>query len=108
MLYPVILIFCIVGAFAINNSIFDLKIMLAFGLLAYLMEVNGIPVAPAILGLVLGDLLENSFMISMMKSQWNLLMFFERPIAMGIGAIVILIWLTPLLMPLIRKKLASK
>jgi TctA family transporter len=108
MLYPVILIFCIVGAFAINNSYFDLKVMLAFGAIAYFMEINGIPVAPAILGLVLGNLLENSFMVSMMKSQWNLWMFFERPISVGLGATVILIWLAPVLAPFIKKKLTSK
>ena len=82
--------------------------MLAFGIIAYLMEVNKIPVAPAILGLVLGDLLENSFMISMMKSQWNLLMFFERPLAVGLGATVVLVWLTPVLLPLIKKLFAPK
>jgi len=108
MLYPVVLIFCIVGAFAINNSVFDLRVMLAFGIIAYLMEVNEIPVAPAILGLVLGDLLENSFMISMMKSQWNLLTFFERPISASLGAVVVLIWLTPVLVPFVKKRFASK
>jgi TctA family transporter len=107
MLYPIILMFCIVGSFAINNSTFDVKAMLAFGIIAYFMEANEIPVAPAILGLVLGDLLEKSFMVSMMKSQWNLLMFFERPIAAGIGAVVILMWLTPVLMPLFRKRVAK-
>ncbi len=40
---PVILLFCVVGAFAINNSVFDVGVMLAFGLLAYLMEANGFP-----------------------------------------------------------------
>jgi TctA family transporter len=104
MLYPVILMFCIVGSFAINNSNFDVTVMLAFGILAYFMEVNEIPVAPAILGLVLGNLLENSFMISMIKSQWDLSLFLERPISAGLGALVILMWLSPVLIPLIKKR----
>jgi TctA family transporter len=108
MLYPVILIFCIVGAFAINNSNFDVKIMLVFGIVAYFMEANSIPVAPAILGLVLGNLLERSFMVSMMKSQWNLLMFFERPISAGLGAVVVLIWLTPALAPFVKKLIQKR
>src|SRR5688572_17229623 len=56
VLMPVILLFCIVGSFAINNSIFGVILMLVFGVIAYLMEENGFPVAPAILGMVLGAL----------------------------------------------------
>jgi TctA family transporter len=108
LLYPIILIFCIVGAFAINNSSFDVMAMLAFGVLAYFMDINEIPVAPAILGLVLGDLLEKSFMISMMKSQWNLSSFFVRPISAGLGAVTCLIWLVPLFLPVIKRRMALK
>src|SRR5215203_4780195 len=53
VLMPIILLFCVVGAFAINNSLFDIGVMLAFGLLAYVMEANRFPIAPTILGLVL-------------------------------------------------------
>ncbi|HEX6415301.1 MAG TPA: tripartite tricarboxylate transporter permease, partial [Burkholderiales bacterium] len=60
-LMPVILLFCIVGSFAINNSVFGVVLMLAFGLIAYFMEENGFPVAPAILGMVLGAMLEEHF-----------------------------------------------
>ncbi|MDR1732544.1 MAG: tripartite tricarboxylate transporter permease [Synergistaceae bacterium] len=104
MLYPVILLFCIVGAFAINNSRFDVGVMLAFGVVAYFMDVNGIPVAPAILSLVLGNLLERSFMTSMLKANWDLTMFFQRPISAGLGITVILIWLSPLFIPIFKKK----
>ncbi|MDR1377343.1 MAG: tripartite tricarboxylate transporter permease [Synergistaceae bacterium] len=107
LLYPIILLFCVVGAFAINNSNFDITVMLVFGLAAYFMEANEIPAAPAILGLVLGDLLEKSFMVSMMKSQWNLLAFVERPIAAGLGVLVLIVWLSPLLAPFIKKKLSK-
>ncbi|MDR1731132.1 MAG: tripartite tricarboxylate transporter permease [Synergistaceae bacterium] len=104
LLYPVILLFCVVGAFAINNSNFDITVMLIFGVVAYVLECNDIPSAPAILGLVLGDLLEKSFMVSMMKSQWDLRMFFERPISAGLGALVVLMWLSPLLAGFFRKR----
>ena len=56
VLMPVILMFCVVGTFAINNTVFDVGVMLCLGLVAYLMEENGIPIAPAILGLVLGQI----------------------------------------------------
>jgi TctA family transporter len=94
---PVILIFCVVGTFAINNTVFDVGVMLCLGLLAYVMEENGIPIAPAILGLVLGQLIEESFMTSMIKADGNLLMFFHRPISAVLGVTVILIWCWPLL-----------
>ena len=68
VLLPVILLFCIVGAFAINNSVFGVVLMLAFGIVGYVMEENGFPVAPAILGMVLGAMLEENFISSMIKA----------------------------------------
>jgi TctA family transporter len=96
LLMPVILVFCIVGAFAINNSLFGVVLVLVFGLAAYVMEENGFPVAPAILGMVLGGMLEENFISSMIKSDGRLLAFFERPIAGALGALTILIVAWPL------------
>src|SRR5687767_12752706 len=81
VLMPVILLFCIVGSFAINNSIFGVVLMLAFGVVAYLMEENGFPVAPAILGMVLGAMLEEHFIRATLRAGGQFLGFFERPIA---------------------------
>jgi putative tricarboxylic transport membrane protein len=94
ILMPLILIFCIVGAFAINNSVSGVTLILVFGVLAFLMEENGFPVAPAILGVVLGKMLEENFVTSMIKSDGSLGTFFTRPIAMwlAIATIVILSW----------------
>ena len=89
---PVILIFCIVGSFAINNTVFGVGIILVLGLLAYLMEENGFPIAPAILGIVLGPLVEDNFMTTMIKADGNLLGFFSRPIAAVLGVVTLLIW----------------
>ena len=58
ILMPVILLFCIVGAFAVMNSAMGVILILVFGVIAFLMEENGFPVAPAILGVVLGKILE--------------------------------------------------
>ena len=103
ILMPIILMFSIVGTFAINNTVFDVGVMLVLGVMAYLMEENDFPVAPAILGLVLGPLLQETFMTSMIKADGNLLAFFERPIAAGLGVVTVLIWLSPLLMHLRRR-----
>ena len=100
ILMPVILLFCIVGTFAINNTPFDVGVMLVAGLLAYVLEANGFPIAPAILGVVLGEMLEENFVTSMIKSDGSLLAFFGRPIAATLGALTLAAWFLP---PIIRR-----
>jgi putative tricarboxylic transport membrane protein len=104
VLMPVILLFSVVGAFAINNSLFDVSVMLAFGLLAYGMEANGFPIAPTILGIVLGGMLEQNLVSSMIKARGNPMAFFERPVAAGLGMLTILVWLSPVFIGLIRRR----
>ena len=97
VLLPVILLFCIVGSFAINNSIFGVVLMLGFGIVGYVMEENGFPIAPAILGMVLGAMLEENFISSMIKADGRLFAFFERPIAGALGLLTILVFSVPLI-----------
>ncbi len=103
VLMPVILLFCVVGSFAINNSIFGVVLMLVFGIAGYIMEENGFPVAPAILGMVLGAMLEENFISSMIKSDGRLLAFFERPIAGGLGALTLAVIAWPLVRAWLRR-----
>jgi TctA family transporter len=103
-LLPCILVFCILGAFAINNSVVGIGMMLGFGILAWLMEENGIPVAPAILGMVLGTLLEEHFITSMIKSDGNPLAFFDRPISGTLAATMIALIVIPTLARLLVRK----
>ncbi|KQW40161.1 tripartite tricarboxylate transporter permease [Rhizobacter sp. Root404] len=97
ILMPVILLFCVVGAFAINNTAFDIGVMLIAGVVAYLLEQNDFPISPLILGVVLGGMLEENLVSSLIKSNGSALAFFERPIAATLGVVTILIWLSPLL-----------
>jgi putative tricarboxylic transport membrane protein len=92
ILMPIVMMFCIVGAFAINNSPFGVAVMLVFGVIGFLMEENGFPVAPVILGIVLGPMLEQNFVTSMIKSDGSFLTFFERPIAGVLGVTTLLVW----------------
>jgi putative tricarboxylic transport membrane protein len=89
VLMPIILLFAIVGSYAINNSLFDVGMMLGFGVLAFVLEENGFPVAPVILGVVLGPLLEEYFINSMIKSDGSLIGLVNRPIAAVLAAITI-------------------
>lgn len=95
MLMPAILMFCMVGAFAITNSVYGVIIMLVMGILGFLMEENGFPIAPAILGIVLGRMVEEMFLSSMIKADGNFIEFFERPIAGVLGVVTILVWTIP-------------
>jgi putative tricarboxylic transport membrane protein len=92
ILMPLITVFCIVGAFAINNTVFGVGIMLLLGVIAYIMEENEFPIAPAILGLVLGSLIEQNFMTSMMKADGNLIAFFVRPVSAVLGIVTLAVW----------------
>jgi TctA family transporter len=92
VLMPMILLFCVVGSFAINNSPFGIVVMGVAGVAAFFMERWGFPVAPTILGVVLGTMLEEQFFSSLVKADGNFLAFFERPIAGALGALVLLIW----------------
>ena len=94
---PAVLACCIVGSFAVTNSFFGVLTMLAFGVVGWFFEENSIPLAPAILGMVLGGLLEFNFVTSLLKSQGDFSLFFSRPIAAILGGIVIAIWLIPLI-----------
>src|SRR5262249_46795310 len=96
ILMPVILLFCVVGSFAINNTVFGVLLILVFGLVAFFLEENGFPVAPAILGVVLGNMMEENFVTSMIKSDGDASAFFTRPIAGGLAAATIVIVFWPL------------
>ena len=102
LLMPIILMFCVVGTFAINNSLFEVCVMLVAGLVAYVLEQNRFPIAPAILGVVLGGMLEENFITSMIKSDGNLMAFVSRPIAATLAAVTLLVWLSPALLAALR------
>ena len=103
VLMPLILLFCVVGTFAINNSMFEVGIMLVAGILAYILEANKFPIAPAILGVVLGGMLEENFIPSMIKSNGDLGAFLARPIALSLAVVCFLVWTWPLLAKLLFK-----
>ncbi|MCZ8036389.1 MAG: tripartite tricarboxylate transporter permease, partial [Novosphingobium sp.] len=92
ILLPIILIFCIVGSYAMTNSLYGVVLMVAMGVFGWLLEEHGVPVAPLILGLVLGEMLEQNFMTSMIKADGSFLAFFARPIGAILGIATLAIW----------------
>src|SRR6185436_11624489 len=81
-LYGLVIMFCIVGVYAVNNSVVDVWIMLAMGGLGYLMRKVGLDPAPLVLGLVISPIFEMSLRQSLIMSNGNWTIFFTRPIAL--------------------------
>ena len=103
ILFPLILLFCLIGAYSINNSVADVLIMIFFGIVGYLMRKFEYEGAPLILAYVLGPMLEISLRQSLTISSGSFAIFFTRPIAAGGMLLAILLILSPLL-PRLRKK----
>jgi TctA family transporter len=103
ILMPGILMFSMVGSFAINNSIFDVGMMLVMGVIGYFMEANDFPVAPVVLGIVLGPIVEKNFMMSMIKTDWDATQFFTRPVSAILCIVTLFIWFSPIFMALLER-----
>ncbi len=97
LLMPSLLVLAMTGAYAIDNSASGILVMLALGVLAYGMDSAGLPLAPAVLGIVLGGIVEQNMVMALISSQGNLLEFFARPISAVLGVVTILVWTVPLM-----------
>jgi putative tricarboxylic transport membrane protein len=98
ILFPLILLFCIIGVYSMNNLSFDLYVMLLFGVVGWLMRKFGYEGAPLILAFVLGPMLENALRQSLLISQGSFLIFVTRPIsatALGFAFLLLLTTLLP-------------
>jgi putative tricarboxylic transport membrane protein len=106
VLGPIIVVLCVIGAFAINNSVFDVGLMFAFGLLGYFMDKIKMPVAPMVLGLILGNLMSTSYYQTLMIGHGSLSILLKSPIAMVLLTVALLSILqaTPLFSFLRKKK----
>ena len=81
-LYPLVIMFCIVGVYVVNSSVVDVWIMLGMGVLGYLLRKLGLDPAPLVLGLVISPIFEMSLRQSLIMSAGNWTIFFTRPIAL--------------------------
>ena len=78
---PVIVLLCAVGSFATGNNLFLVACVAVFGIIGFVMEKNGFPVAALVLGIIMGSMVEQSFVTSLIKSDNSLLPFVSRPVA---------------------------
>ncbi len=91
---PVIVLLCAVGSFATGNNLFLVITLAAFGLIGYVMERNGYPVAALVLGIIMGTMVEQNFVTSLIKSDGSIWPFFSRPVAAILAALTFaaLLW----------------
>ena len=97
ILAPIIFTLCVIGGYAPTQDMHDVWLMLLFGVMGYLMRKLDYPMAPAVLAIVLGPLAEPALRQSLLISNGSFAIFFERPMAAGIMAIAIVLFILPLL-----------
>jgi TctA family transporter len=91
LLYPIIIVICMIGVYSLNSSIFDIWMMWVFGIIGYFMKKYDISGAPLIIGLVLGPILEQSLYRALSLAHGSMWVFVTRPISatlLGIAVVM--------------------
>ena len=88
LIMPIIFVLCVVGSFAIASRLFDVYVMLAFGVIGFFLRKLNFPMAPLVLGIVLGDLMEKSLRRGLVLGDGDLTPFFTRPISFAMFILV--------------------
>ncbi len=103
-LMPAIMVLCVVGSFALNNSMFDVYVMIGAGILGYFLQKVEIPTSPIILGLILGGMAESNFRRALLTSAKDFSTFFKRPISLAFIIIAAITLLTPIISNIMKKR----
>jgi putative tricarboxylic transport membrane protein len=103
ILFPLILLFCLIGCYSINNNIWEIMIMLIFGIVGYLMKRFAYEGAPLILAFVLSPMIENALRQALLMSHGRFDIFVTRPISVVLLAVSVLLLASPLI-PGLRKR----
>ncbi|MBV5333071.1 tripartite tricarboxylate transporter permease, partial [bacterium] len=101
LLFPAIMLFCCIGAFGISNSVVDVWLMLVCAVVGYFFIKIKVEIAPLLLGLILGPMLEENLRRAMLLSGGDATVFFTRPISavlLATVAIILLVMLSPVVL----------
>ena len=104
VLMPIVMIFCFIGAYSVRSSMFDVIVMIVFGIFGYLLRKAKMEPSPLVLGVILGPVLESSLRQSTLIFHGDLTQFFARPISCTLLVIAFLITVWPLIGKLFRRK----
>jgi putative tricarboxylic transport membrane protein len=97
LLAPIIVVLCVVGAYAIQNSLLDVWMVLIFGVIGFVLRKLDFPLAPLVVALVLGDMTETTVRQSLIMSDGSITIFFTRPLALPLMVCSLLLFALPLL-----------
>jgi len=103
ILFPLILLFCLIGSYSLKNNLGDVFIMIIFGILGYLMRKYKYDTPPLVLAFVLGPIMETSLRRSLLLSEGSPMIFFQRPISAGLMLMTFLL-ITSSMIPALRKR----
>jgi putative tricarboxylic transport membrane protein len=104
ILFPLILLFCLIGVYSVSNAVFDIYVMIIFGILGYLMKKFDYEGAPLVLAFVLGPLLENNLRKSLIMSQGDFSIFFIRPLSAASLILALFLLVSPFIPGLGKKR----
>ncbi len=105
---PLIMVFCVVGVFASSNRMFDVWIMLGFGLLGFLMERGGLPLGPFVIGFILAPIAESRLRQGLMMTDGSFLPLVTQPLTLALMVLAVLLLFWPLLRMLWRSRRARR
>jgi putative tricarboxylic transport membrane protein len=101
-----VFVLCVLGSYSITQRLFDVWVMLVTGIVCYLLRRRGFPVAPFVLGLVLGDIVDKSLRRGLVLSDGSLEPFLTRPISAVLAAVVVIMLLAQI--PFVRRKFPGR
>ena len=104
-LMPIVFTLCVIGSFALSSRLYDVSIMVVFGLIGFVLREMEYPMAPLVLGIILGDILDKNLRRALILSDGSLVPFFTRPVSIVLMAITMLVIISRL--PFIEKAIAS-
>ncbi len=103
ILLPLIVLFCVIGSYALNGSYFDVTVMTLMGVFGFILELFGVPLAPIVLGLILGGEVEHKFIQCITKDS-SLTAFLASPVSIALAAICLALWAAPVAKGLLKGK----
>ena len=104
LLFPLILLICLIGVYSINGKAMDMVIMILFGVIGYLMKKFKYEIAPVLLSFILGGIMEPALRRSLIMSKGSFLIFFTRPISLGLMTAAAILTVSSLIFRIIRKR----
>ncbi len=93
-LMPVVFVLCVIGSYAIQARMFDIGVMVVFGIIGYVMREMDYPIAPMVLGIILGTILDKNLIRSLIISEGNPIFFVQSPISIAIAGITLITFFT--------------